>query len=199
MLHLCPSCRNAERDKRIVETGGETAVAACPECGERFEFPYLTLYTLEGAPATGKSTAAGRLQEAIDPFVYEGDAHADLTAGVLAWEDLCGLDLRICLTLHAAGRQALFVGGVYPHRLEDSPETRYFDGIERCALACSDEDLLARSREREDGAVPEEMDYLHEVNQWYREEGTAAGIEVIDTSTHDPEAVVERVVSRIEG
>lgn len=198
MLQFCPSCRNADVDKRIVDAGDEVATAVCPDCGERFEFPHLPLYILEGAPATGKSTTAGRIQDRIDLSIYEGDAHMSLTAGNLTWAEICALDLRFCLTLHAAGQQALFVGGVYPHPLEERPETRYFSRIERCALVCEDDDLLDRSRERA-GEVPEEMDYLHDVNRWYREQGPAQGIEVLDTSALDPDAVAQRVVDWIVG
>jgi hypothetical protein len=198
MLQFCPVCRNANIDKRIVDACETTATAVCPDCGEHFEFSYLPLHILEGAPATGKSTTAGRIQDRIDLAIYEGDAHMSVTAGNLSWDEICDLDLRFCLTLHAAGQQALFVGGVYPHSLEESPETRYFSRIERCALVCDDDDLLDRSRARA-GDVPDEMDYLHDVNRWYREHGPEQGIEVLNTSALNPDAVAQRVADWIDG
>jgi hypothetical protein len=198
MLQFCPHCRNADVEKEIAATGADTATAACPECGGTYDFPYLTLYTLEGAPASGKSTTAGRLHGTIDLAVYEGDMHMDLIAGTLDWDEICRLDFRICMTLHSAGKQTLFVGGVHPHDLADSPETQYFDGIERCALVCSDEEMERRVRERADGD-PEGLELSLDVNRWYREQGPAEGIAVIDTGEHGPEAVGERVRAWLEG
>jgi len=198
MLQFCPGCRNADVKKEIVATASDTATAACPECGESYEFPYFTLYSLEGAPASGKSTTAGRLHGELGLAVYEGDMHMDLLADNCSWDEICRLDFRICMTLHSAGRQALFVGGVHPHDLADSPETRYFDGIERCALVCSDDEVEQRVRERGDGD-PEGLELSLNVNQWYREEGPAAGIDVIDTTEAGPDAVAERVKEWIDG
>lgn len=193
MLHFCPECRNADVEKPVTGTTSGTARATCPDCETTFEFPSRPLLTLEGAPSAGKSTTAGRLQNELELAVYEGDAHIDLTNGKLSWEAICDLDLRICLTLHAAGKQSLFVGGVYPHTLTDSPETRYFSRIERCALVCSDAALRQRLEARE--MDEETIEHFLSVNRWYRTEGPAKGIEIIDTSVNGPDEVARQVTA----
>lgn len=100
------------------------------------------------------------------------------------------------MTLHAAHQQTLFVGGLHPHTLAESPETRYFPRIERCALVCDDDDLEARLADRE--MQQEVIDGFLEVNRWYREEGPSEGIEVLNTSNLAPETVAERVTAWIE-
>ena len=197
MLHFCPSCRNADVEKPVVGSDGERATAECPDCGETFRFPYLPLYTLEGAPAVGKSTTAGRLDEDVGVTVYEGDLHIDLTNGNLTWASICDLDLRICMALHDAGQQALFVGGVYPHDLTKSPETRYFSRIERCALVCEDADLEERLRERTE-MTPEAVERFLDVNRWYREQESARNMTVVDTTEADPDEVARRVGAWLE-
>ncbi|WP_231184605.1 hypothetical protein [Haladaptatus sp. DYF46] len=196
MLHFCPRCRNADVEKPVLDSANGYATAECPECGERFRFRYFPLYTLEGAPGVGKSTTAGFLDGEISPSIYEGDLHIDLTNGNLSWEAICDLDFRICMTLHATGKQALFVGGVHPHDLTDSPETRYFSGIERCALVCDDADLEERLRER--SMAQEGIDFMLDVNRWYRERGADRDIEVINTTTADPDTVAQRVRTWLE-
>jgi hypothetical protein len=197
MLYFCPECRNADVEKEIVETAGDVGVAACPDCGTHFEFPYHTLFTLEGAPTSGKSTTAGRLDGDIDLAICEGDLHAGLTAGRLSWPEMCDLDFRLCLLLHDAGAQTLFVGGMHPHDIADSPETRYFDGVERCALVCSDAELRRRLRERDD-ASEETIENFQGVNRWYREEGPQKGIHVVDTTERDPADVTRAVTSWLD-
>lgn len=196
MLQFCPACRNPAVEKPVVDTGNGSATAECPDCGERFRFPYWPLFVLEGAPAVGKSTTAGLLDGDIELAVYEGDAHIDLTNGNLSWDEICALDFRICLTLHHAGRRALFVGGLHPHDLADSPETRYFSRIERCALVCDDETLRERYRDR--GMGEDAIETFVESNRWYREQGPSDGIEVVDTSAEDPETVAETVQAWID-
>lgn len=192
MLHVCPSCRNTDVEKAVEESGDGDATAECPDCYETFRFPYRPLYTLEGAPAAGKSTTAGRLDGDVDLAVYEGDLHIDLTNGNLSWPAICDLDLRVCMTLHDTGRQAFFVGGVHPHDLADSPETRYFSGIDRCALVCDDADLEARLRERPE-TTAETVETFLDVNRWYREQGPADGLKVVDTTAADPDEVGREV------
>lgn len=196
MLHFCPRCRNPDVEKPVVDSDSDHATAECPDCGERFRFPYLPLFTLEGAPAVGKSTAAGRLDGDVEPSLYEGDMHIDLTADALSWDAICGLDLRVCLALHSVGERALFVGGVHPHDLADSPETRYFSRIERCALVCDDADLEERLRARE--MDPDAVETFLDVNRWYRESGPEAGLTVVNTSDDDPDEAAERVSAWIE-
>ncbi|WP_423745931.1 hypothetical protein V5735_08275 (plasmid) [Haladaptatus sp. SPP-AMP-3] len=152
---------------------------------------------MEGAPGVGKSTTAGVLDGTISPSIYEGDLHIDLTNGNLSWAAICDLDFRICMMLHAADEQALFVGGVHPHDLSDSPETRYFSSIERCALVCDDSDLEERLGER--SMAPNTIDTFLDVNRWYREQGAAQDITVINTSTADPDAVARRVHTWLDG
>ena len=192
MLHFCPSCRNADVEKPVFESDDGYATAECPDCRDTFRFPYLPLYTLEGAPATGKSTTAGRLDGDIGVTIYEGDLHIDLTDGNLSWASICDLDFRICMALHNASRQTLFVGGVYPHELSESPETRYFSRVERCALVCEDADLEGRLRERTE-MTAETVERFLGVNRWYREQGPAKGMKVISTTAADPDEVARRV------
>jgi hypothetical protein len=197
MLHVCPSCPNSDVEKPVERTDDGRATAECPDCRETFQFPYRPLYTLEGAPAVGKSTTAGRLDGEIDLAVYEGDLHIDLTNGNLSWASICDLDLRVCMTLHHAGRQALFVGGVHPHDLAESPETRYFPRVERCALVCDDADLEARLRERPE-TTDETVETFLGVNRWYRERESAEGITVVNTTAADPNEVAAEVDTWIE-
>lgn len=192
MLQFCPECRNADIEKTVSRSGDGTATVTCPDCETVFEIPYLPLATLEGAPAVGKSTTAGRIRDTVDCAVYEGDMHIDLTNGNLSWDEICHLDFRICMTLHAAGQRALFVGGLHPHTLDDSPETRYFSRIERCALVCDDTDLRARLRER--GMDDDAIDAMLDVNRWYREESPES-VTLVNTTEATPQAVAERVVS----
>ncbi|KZN24482.1 hypothetical protein A4G99_08845 [Haladaptatus sp. R4] len=196
MLHFCPGCRNSDIEKQILDSEDGHATAECPECSERFEFRYLPLYSLEGAPGVGKSTTAGLLEGEISPTVYEGDLHIDLTNENLSWGTICDLDFRVCMTLHAAGRQALFVGGVHPHQLADSPETRYFSSIERCTLVCDDADLEERLRER--SMAQDDIDFMLDVNRWYRDGGTDHGIEVVNTSDLAPDEVARQVREWLE-
>jgi hypothetical protein len=58
-------------EKDVTPTGERTARAECPNCGTSFEFPYLLLYLLEGAPSAGKSTTAGYLHDALELTIYE--------------------------------------------------------------------------------------------------------------------------------
>lgn len=197
MLHFCPECRNVDVDKPIVGSKNGYGVAECPDCNETFQFPYLSLYTLEGAPAVGKSTTTGLLEDDIDLSIYEGDLHIDLTNGNLSWGSICDLDFRICMTLHAAGQQALFVGGIHPHELSESPETRYFPRIERCALVCEDADLKERLRNRTE-MTSKAVDTFREVNQWYREQASTGDIETFNTSVANPDEVARHVATWIE-
>lgn len=197
MLHFCPVCRNADVKKTIVSSTDGHATAECADCHNKFQFPYLPLYTIEGAPAVGKSTTGGRLEDDLGVTVYEGDLHIDLTTDTLSWAAICDLDLRICMTLHAAGQQALFVGGIYPHNITESPETRYFSSIERCALVCEDADLKERLRERTE-MTSETVDRFLEINRWYRDQGPTKDIEVINTTTADPDDVANHVSTWIE-
>lgn len=193
MLQLCPECRDPNPEKPVRDVPEEGYAAAdCPECGATYRFRYLPLYALEGAPATGKSTTAGRLDPPASLTVVEGDAHVDLTGDGLSWAAICDLDFRICATVHAAGSQALFVGGMAPHDPADSPETRYFSRIERCALVCEDGDYRERLGRR-DGIGPEAVEGFLEVNRWYRERGPDEGIETVNTTDLDPDAVAGRV------
>lgn len=196
MLHFCPQCRNTDIEKSIFDAEDGYATAECPNCGKRFQFRYLPLYTLEGAPGVGKSTTAGLLEGEISPTMYEGDLHIDLTNGKLSWKEICDLDFRICMLLHAAGRQPLFVGGVHPHDIDDSPETRYFSSIERCALVCDDADLEKRLRER--SMAQDGIDFMLDVNHWYRNEGIDHGIEVVNTSDLAPDEVAREVRGWVE-
>lgn len=122
--------------------------------------------------------------------------HIDLTGGELDWDAICDLDFRICMTLHAANQQTLFVGGLHPHTLAGSPETRYFPRIERCALVCDDADMESRMHSR--GMEQEAIDGFLGVNRWYKEEGPSEGIKVLNTSDIGPEAVANRVTRWVE-
>lgn len=197
MLQFCPTCRNSAVDKEIVARQGDTATARCLECDETYRFPYRSLYTLEGAPACGKSTTAGRLDGRTHLAIYEGDMHMDLVGEHLSWDAICELDFRVCLTLHAADRQALFVGGVYPYDIAESPETRFFASVERCALVCDADDLERRVSERS-GVTDDGLELSRDVNRWYREEGPAEGIKVVNTSRLDPDEVADEVASWVE-
>lgn len=194
---MCPSCRNVAIDKPVRPVDGEDrAVAECPDCDHEFEFPYLPLAVLEGAPAVGKSTTAGHLGDRPSRTIYEGDLHIDLTAD-RPWAPICDLDFRVCTTLHPAGQRALFVGGVHPHDLADSPETRYSSRIDRCALVCDDDEYRARFGRRP--AVDEEaVEEFLEGNRWYREQGPDEGIEVVSTSAFEPAAVADRIAAWLE-
>jgi hypothetical protein len=199
MLNVCPVCRDPTVEKRVTAIGDGTATATCPECGHEYGFSHRPLYTIEGAPGSGKSTTAGRIGSDLPHVVVEGDAFVDLVGGELSWGAVCELSLRICVTVHAAGERALYVGGMYPRKLADCPETRYFSRIERCALVCSDEAYERRLRERPwYRAHPAKIDEHLVHNRWYREEGPGEGIEVVDTSAHGPAEVARRVRERIE-
>lgn len=175
------------------------AVADCPACGHAFRFRYLPLFTLEGVPAVGKSTTAGLIDGEVSLALYEGDQTVDLVAGELDWGRICELNFRIGMTLHASGRQAMYVGGVHPHDPGESPETRYFPALERCGLVCSDDDLEARLHAREWFRDRPERVHAHlEHNRWIREDGEDAGIHVLNTTDLDPETVARRVVAWVE-
>lgn len=194
MIHVCPGCRSVDPDKEIrPEDAPEGRDVADCDCGASFGFPYFPLATLEGAPGVGKSTAAGQMN--TDRAVYEGDIHISLTGGDLTWEEVCELDFRVCMTLHAADRPALFVGGMHPYEPADAPEARYFDGFERCALVASDDDLRERLEAR--GMESDAVSGCLDVNRWYREDSPEA-IRCVDTTTLDSETVAERVSARCD-
>lgn len=201
MLSVCPECRDPAVDKEVRPAAAPDgyATAVCGNCGHKFRFRYVPLFTLEGPPGVGKSTTAGLLSNDIPLAVYEGDHHIDLLGGELSWSSVCELELRIGMTLHANGRQALYVGGIRPYELADSSETRYFPRIERCALVASDEDLAARLRERpfyreHPRKVEEHLEHV----RWYRERGPERGIRVVNTTELSPEAVATAVTDWIE-
>lgn len=201
MLNVCPECRDMSVEKEVHAdpSSDESAIAVCPTCGHEFRFPYVSLFTLEGVPGVGKSTTAGLLDGTVPLALYEGDQFIDLVAGHLEWASICELGLRQGMTIHACGRQALYVGGIRPHDLGESPETRYFPAIHRCALVCADAELESRLRDREYlREHPDRIDYHLENNRWYRDNGPDRGIHVVDTSEPDPEEVATSVRVWIE-
>ncbi|WP_458206647.1 hypothetical protein [Haladaptatus sp. NG-SE-30] len=96
------------------------------------------------------------------------------------------------MTLHAADQQTLFVGGVHPHDIDESPEIRYFSRVERRALVCDDADLEARLRDRP-STTSDALDFFLDVNRWYREQGAKDGLKIINTSVATPDEVAHRV------
>jgi len=123
----------------------------------------------------------------------------DLLGRELSWSATCDLSLRCCPILHATGQRALDVGGMYPHDPADSPETRYFPRLDRCALVCADDDLETRLRDRPYfQANPEAIEEFLDVDRWYREKGPDERIETVNTTAAGPERVAGHVAAWIE-
>lgn len=192
VLQFCSACGDAGIDKSIVATDAGTATAACPTCESTYAFSYRPLISLEGAPGVGKSTTVSHLELGEEFAVYDGDLHIDLTNQQLSWASICSLDFRVCMTLHATGKQAVLVGGMYPHDPEDSPEIRYFSSVHRCAIVCDDETLRSRLSSRPE-MDDEGIEWVLELNQWYRTNAPAHDITTIESKAGDPEEVADQV------
>lgn len=103
----------------------------------------------------------------------------------MGWATYCGLWLRVAGIVHHAGESVLLAGsGIgFPENVAKRPETRYFDGIKRCALVCGENEM----EKRLDGKAwlegrPERRAEFLESNRWFRTEGSEHGIELVDTT-----------------
>lgn len=199
MLNVCPSCGDHEFDKsiRTEESSEGEAVARCPTCETDFLFPYRPLFSLTGAPGTGKSTVVRCLRGQVPVVVLESDILVDLQHETdMEWAIYCGLWLRVCMTLHYAGRQTLLAGsGIgLPENVADRPETQYFPNIQRCALVCDDAVLADRLEDRgwlEDR--PKKREEFLQTNRWFWNHGLDHNIELVDTTDASAEQTADSV------
>jgi hypothetical protein len=198
MFNICDAC-GAYRPDKLVEPGAAGALshATCPECGHRHPFLQAPLLLVTGASGTGKSTVLRRLQGLSQAVLFDSDIlwgphfEKDPHAFFETW-------LRVCKNTAQAGKPVVLFGagtGV-PANLEACVERRYFSRLHHLALVCEEAALAVRLRARPSWRASGSEEQIQEqlrFNRWFRVEGPARGIALVDTSHEMPNATAERV------
>lgn len=200
MFHVCWACGSYRPDKRI-DPAGPTAI--CPDCGHGHRFRMLPLLLVGGASCVGKSTVCQALLGAradvvpLDADILWQPAFNTPDDGYRAFFTSW---LRLCLSIHQAGRPVVLFGGgcAVPANIEPLAERRYFADVRYLALTCDDAVLRARLRARpgwRNSAAEPFLSQQLAFNAWLRNppDEVAALQNSLDTGAATPEATVAAV------
>lgn len=193
MFEICPACGKYS-DAMLVEAGK----LRCPGCGATAPFAQRPLFFLTGASGVGKSTAARILFDARREYVT-------LECDIL-WRDFFNTPqdgyadfrdtwLRLAANVSQYGKFALLCGCVTPQQILSRPRKRYFSELHFIGITCSDEEMARRMARR--GFEQAHAAASGEFNRWLRQEGAAAGIEIIDATGLTPEQTARQIHARM--
>jgi len=191
MFNVCYQC-GAYRADKIIDPEGPFAI--CPECGFRHPFRRLPLLVIGGASGAGKSSVMQQLLGRLDASVLlEGDLlwQPEFNTPEDSYRKFFETWLRMAKNIGQAGRAVtIFNAGMgVPANLSDSVERRYFSSIHTLGLVCEDGLLAARLNARPAWRQSGQKEWIVgqiDFNHWYREQGPAVGVELLDTSNASP-------------
>jgi broad-specificity NMP kinase len=187
---------------KIIDPSGPFAI--CPECGYRHPFISLPLMIVSGASGAGKSTVCnyltGRYRESV---LLDADIlwRSEFNTPEGNYREYFETWLRVCKNISQSGRPVVLFGAGFgvPENLEGCIERRYFSSIRYLALACSDEILSQRLKQRPAWRATGNLEYIQEhqrFNQWflnYNQRDNQPPITVLDTSQKSFEETTKQV------
>lgn len=199
MFNVCHRCGLYRADK-IIDPSGPYAI--CPECGHRHLFRQLPLLIVSGASGAGKSTVCNALLGKLDTFVLlDSDIlwRPEFNKPEEKYREFFETWLRMAKNISQSGRPVVLFGagaGV-PENLEPCVERRYFSAVHYLALACDDDVLAERLRERpawRGSGGQEYIDSHLQFNRWFKGQQTGEfPISLIDTTHSTLESTLDQV------
>jgi gluconate kinase len=191
--------------EKTVEPEGPFAV--CPHCGYKHRFIQLSLFVITGASGSGKSMVCLELPGKMSECVFiECDLfwcpHFDRPEeDYRGFRDHC---LRVAKSIGQSGRSVVLCGTALPDGYEASVERRYFSEIHYLALACEDEILEERLRNRpgwRNSYQSEFVKNMKEFNQWIKANAhrTDPPMTLLDNTHLSIEETVDQIIGWIHG
>ncbi|MFB6136057.1 MAG: hypothetical protein ABEJ04_04800 [Halobacteriaceae archaeon] len=197
MFHRCPAC-GADREDAGVRVDPDGPALVCGGCDHEQSFVMPTLRIVTGAAGAGKSTVMRELAGDVDATLFEDE---QLWHEAFESEPEAAFDDYVLRVLRDAAQSGpppvLFTTGMgVPGNVEDLSNRRFFGESHYLALVCSTAEQAARLRGRAGWEGEDEwadVETQTEFGDWFRENATELGIDLLDTT----DASVEETVADV--